>query len=368
MRMYDIIRKKRDGGELSTEEIRYFTSEYTNGRIPDYQASALLMAIFIRGMNIRETTDLTLAMAHSGDTLDLSGVDGQTADKHSTGGVGDKTTLIAAPIAAALGCKIAKMSGRGLGHTGGTVDKLESIPGFKTELPPELFINQVNTIGISVIGQSGRMTPADKKLYALRDLTATVENQSLMASSIISKKIAGGSSNIVLDVKYGSGAFMKTPEAAEGLAREMIDIGSNAGRSMTAVISNMDTPLGYCIGNNLEVIEAIQVLHGEGPDDLRELCTTLAALMASSCFGRPFEEEKAAAMRTLTDGTAFEKFRQLVRAQLGDISVIDYPERFPRSRFSHVIRSDKEGYITKMDSEKIGTVSMILGAGRETKD
>lgn len=368
MRMYDIIRKKRDGGTLTTEEIRYFIEEYTAGRIPDYQASALLMAIFIRGMDLRETTDLTIAMAKSGDVIDLSGVKGETADKHSTGGVGDKTTLICVPMAAALGCKIAKMSGRGLGHTGGTIDKLESIPGFKTELPPELFLNQVNSIGLSVVGQSGQLTPADKKLYALRNLTGTIENQSLIASSIISKKLAGGSKNIVLDVKYGSGAFMKTPKDAVSLAEEMCQIGNKAGRKMTALISNMDTPLGYNIGNNLEVIEAIEVLNNRGSADLREICVTLAGLMYASCFDKPFDESKIAAEKVLEDGSALDKLRQMVHAQLGDVSLIDHPDNFEKSRITHEVRAQKDGYISKMDSEKIGTASVILGAGREAKD
>ena len=253
MRMYDIIKKKRDGEELSTEEIDFFIKGYTDGSIPDYQASALTMAVFFRGMNPRETTDLTLAMARSGDMMDLSPIKGETVDKHSTGGVGDKTTLIVAPVAAALGCKVAKMSGRGLGHTGGTVDKLESIPGFKVELPPEKFFKQVDEIGLAVIGQSGNMTPADKKLYALRDVTACIESTPLIASSIISKKLAGGSKHIVLDVKCGSGAFMKTPEDARELAKAMVDIGNRAGRRTTAVITNMDIPLGHAIGNALEV-------------------------------------------------------------------------------------------------------------------
>lgn len=368
MRMYDVIEKKRMGAELSTEEIRFFVNEYTTGKIPDAQAAALLMAICCMGMNMRETTDLTLAMEHSGDVLDLSRVNGPTADKHSTGGVGDKTTLVVAPTAAALGCKVAKMSGRGLGHTGGTLDKLESIPGLVCELPEDLFIQQVNSIGLAVIGQTGRLTPADGKMYALRDETATVMSKPLIASSIMSKKLAAGSKHIVLDVKYGSGAFMKTKEDAEELARMMVELGTNAGRNMTAVISNMDEPLGYNVGNSLEVIEAIQVLSGQGPDDVRELSTVLAALMYSSSFDVPFEKAKELAAEAISSGKAKEKLRQMVRAQRGDVNLIDHPECFETSRFTQVIRTSQAGYISKMDTEAIGLTSSMLGAGRETKE
>ena len=367
MRMYDIIKKKRDGEILTTEEIAFFIKGYTDGSIPDYQASALMMAIFFNGMNETETVDLTLAMARSGDMMDLSLIEGETVDKHSTGGVGDKTTLIVAPIAAALGCKVAKMSGRGLGHTGGTIDKLESIPGFRVELEPELFFRQVNEIGISVIGQTGNLTPADKKLYALRDVTATVENASLIAASIISKKLAGGSKTIVLDVKFGSGAFMKTPEDAEKLAKIMVSIGNKAGRKTTAVITNMDVPLGYNVGNSLEVMEAIDILKGNGCPDLRELCVTLSSVMYASCFGQSISDSRGEVERVIADGTALMKLREMVKMQGGDTHVIDHPETFAKSKFSYEVKCNCNGYISKMDTEKIGLSSMLLGAGREKK-
>ncbi|MDD6808160.1 MAG: pyrimidine-nucleoside phosphorylase [Oscillospiraceae bacterium] len=368
MRMYDIIQKKRNGNELTKEEINFFIEGYTKGEIPDYQASALCMAIYFNGMTSDETVALTLAMAHSGDMMDLSSIPGETVDKHSTGGVGDKTTLIVAPIAAALGCKVAKMSGRGLGHTGGTVDKLESIPGFKVELPPDFFFAQVNAIGLSVIGQSGNLTPADKKLYALRDVTATVESIPLIASSIISKKLAGGSKNIVLDVKCGSGAFMKTPEAARELAKVMVDIGNKAGRKTTAVITNMDIPLGKYIGNSLEVIEAIEVLNGGGCKDLRELCIVLAATMYSSCFGASYEDSRAKVIEVIENGEALNKLAEMVKAQGGDKGLIFHPENFEKSRYSYEIKAKTSGYIEKMDTEKIGISSSLLGAGREKKE
>ncbi len=367
MRMYDIIKKKRDGEELTTEEIDFFIKGYTDGSIPDYQASALTMAVFFRGMNPRETTDLTLAMARSGDMMDLSPIKGETVDKHSTGGVGDKTTLIVAPVAAALGCKVAKMSGRGLGHTGGTVDKLESIPGFKVELPPEKFFKQVDEIGLAVIGQSGNMTPADKKLYALRDVTACIESTPLIASSIISKKLAGGSKHIVLDVKCGSGAFMKTPEDARELAKAMVDIGNRAGRRTTAVITNMDIPLGNYVGNTLEVTEAVSVLKGEGCSDLKELCTVLASVMYASCEGIEFEKAREAVTRVISDGSALKKLREMVVYQGGDPSVIDDPDNFEKSKFVYEVKSPVDGFITKTDTEKIGLASVVLGAGREKK-
>ncbi len=367
MRMYDIIKKKRDGGVLTTEEIEFFVKGYTDGSIPDYQASALTMAIYFQGMDSRETVDLTLAMARSGDMMDLSSIEGETVDKHSTGGVGDKTTLIVAPIAAALGCKVAKMSGRGLGHTGGTVDKLEAIPGFRVELPPEMFFRQVGDIGISVIGQSGNLTPADKKLYALRDVTATVESTPLIAASIISKKLAGGSKNIVLDVKCGSGAFMKTPEDAEELAKVMVNIGNKAGRKTTAVITNMDIPLGNNVGNILEVKEAIEVLDGKGPDDLRNLCITLAAIMYSSCTGAEICDAEKKVIEVIENGAALQKFADMVKYQGGDANLIFHPESFERSKYTYEIKAKTEGYIEAMDTEKIGIASVILGAGREKK-
>ncbi len=367
MRMYDIIKKKRDGNELTTEEINFFISGYVDGSIPDYQASALCMAVFFSGMTPRETTDLTLAMAKSGDMLDLTVLGDKTVDKHSTGGVGDKVTLVVAPVAAALGCTVAKMSGRGLGHTGGTVDKLESIPGFKVELSSDEFFGQVRDIGISVIGQSGNLTPADKKLYALRDVTATVESVPLIASSIISKKLAGGSRHIVLDVTCGSGAFMKTPAAAEELAKAMVEIGTMAGRKMTAVITNMDTPLGVNIGNILEVKEAVDVLKGSGPADLREVCIEIASLMYASCFDCAADEARPKVLKVLEDGSAFEKLKAMVSAQGGDTAVLDDPSLFPDPQYSHEVKSPRGGFISHMNAEQVGIASVVLGAGREKK-
>lgn len=368
MRMYDIIDRKKRGAELSKEEIEYFIKEYSNGRVPDYQASALLMAICINGMNLRETTDLTNSMAHSGDMLDLSGIDGTTADKHSTGGVGDKTSLAVAPICAACSLKIAKMSGRGLGHTGGTVDKLESITGYKTKLSNEEFFNQVNKIGIAIIGQTGNLAPADKKLYALRDVTATVDNYSLIAASIMSKKLAAGDKNIVLDVKCGSGAFMKTPEDAQLLAEAMVDIGKRNGRNIAAVITNMDIPLGKNIGNSLEVKEAVEILCGSGDKELSELCVVLAANMLSISFGKDFSECEAQARQVIDNGAALEKLKQMVIAQGGDVRLIENPDLFPQAKIIYEIKSPFEGYISYMDARKIGECAVILGAGRETKD
>lgn len=368
MRMYDIIKKKRDGEELSTEEINFFIEGYTNGDIPDYQASALCMAIFYKGMNPRETTDLTLAMAKSGDMLDLSVLGDKTVDKHSTGGVGDKVTLVVAPIAAALGCTVAKMSGRGLGHTGGTVDKLESIPGFRVEIPSEDFFDIVKQTGIAVIGQSGNLTPADKKLYALRDVTATVESLPLIASSIISKKLSAGSSHIVLDVTCGSGAFMKTPEAARELATAMVEIGNMAGRHMTAVITNMDTPLGINIGNILEVREAIDVLNGRGPEDLKTVCKTIASLMYASCFGVDAADAMPLVEDAIASGAALTKLKEMVKAQGGDVRFIDDPTLFETSKFTYEVKASKSGYISGMNAETIGIASVVLGAGREKKE
>ncbi len=368
MRMYDIIKKKRDGEELTTEEINFFIEGYTNGDIPDYQASALCMAIFYKGMNPRETTDLTLAMAKSGDMLDLSVLGDKTVDKHSTGGVGDKVTLVVAPIAAALGCTVAKMSGRGLGHTGGTVDKLESIPGFRVEIPSEEFFDIVKQTGIAVIGQSGNLTPADKKLYALRDVTATVESLPLIASSIISKKLSAGSSHIVLDVTCGSGAFMKTPEAARELAKAMVEIGNMAGRHMTAVITNMDTPLGINIGNILEVKEAIDVLRGNGPEDLVTVCKTIASLMYASCFGVDAADAMPLVEDAIASGAALTKLKEMVKAQGGDVRFIDDTTLFETSKFTYEVKASKSGYISGMNAETIGIASVVLGAGREKKE
>ena len=369
MRIYDIIKKKRDGSTLTSDEINFFINGYTNGDIPDYQASAMLMAIYLKGLSDEETVFLTSAMTNSGDTIDLSSINGVTVDKHSTGGVGDKTTLIVAPVLASLGCKVAKMSGRGLGHTGGTIDKLESIDGFKVELPFDDFIKQVNDIGLCIVGQSGDLAPADKKLYALRDVTATVDNTALIASSIMSKKLASGSQNIVLDVKCGSGAFMKTPQDAKKLARTMVDIGNSSGKKTTALITNMDVPLGNSIGNSLEIIEAIKVLKNEGDcDDLYEICVMLASYMYSSCTSKQVEECKLEVKEVLKNGLAFEKFKQMIKSQGGNTEVIENPELFIKSKISYEIISEKDGYISSMDSEKIGIASVILGAGREKKD
>lgn len=367
MRMYDIIHKKRNGGELSGDEIRFFVEGYTNGSIPDYQAAAFCMAVYFQGMTEKETSELTLAMAESGDQIDLSGIDGFTVDKHSTGGVGDKTSLIVAPIVASCGGKVAKMSGRGLGHTGGTVDKLEAIPNFRTELTPDEFIKQVNNIGLCIVGQTGELAPADKKLYALRDVTATVESIPLIASSIMSKKLAAGSKGIVLDVKTGSGAFMKTFEESENLAKEMVSIGKSAGRSVIAVITNMDIPLGNSVGNSLEVIEAIKTLKGEGESDLTDVCLTLAAQMLCMVTG---EDEKACyamAKGAIGDGSALNKLCEMISAQGGNAGVVDDFSLFKQPKHTVEISSEREGYIEHTDAEKIGLASVILGAGREKK-
>lgn len=367
MRMYDIIHKKRNGGELSEEEIRFFIEGYTDESIPDYQAAALCMAVYFRGMTSKETSILTLAMAESGDQIDLGGIEGFTVDKHSTGGVGDKTSLIVVPIVASCGGKVAKMSGRGLGHTGGTVDKLESIPGFRTELNPDDFIKQVNGIGLCIVGQTGELAPADKKLYALRDVTATVESIPLIASSIMSKKLAAGSKGIVLDVKTGSGAFMKTVEESENLAKEMVAIGKSAGRSVTAVITNMDIPLGDSVGNSLEVIEAIKTLKGEGESDLTEVCLTLAAQMLSMVTGEDEKTCYSMAKGAIDNGLAINKLREMISAQGGNANVVDDYSLFKQPKYTAEIFSECDGYIEHTDAEKIGIASVILGAGREKK-
>lgn len=365
--MYDIIHKKRNGGELSEEEIRFFIEGYTDENIPDYQAAALCMAVYFRGMTPKETSILTLAMAESGDQIDLGGIEGFTVDKHSTGGVGDKTSLIVVPIVASCGGKVAKMSGRGLGHTGGTVDKLESIPGFRTELNPDEFIKQVNGIGLCIVGQTGELAPADKKLYALRDVTATVESIPLIASSIMSKKLAAGSKGIVLDVKTGSGAFMKTVEESENLAKEMVAIGKSAGRSVTAVITNMDIPLGDSVGNSLEVIEAIKTLKGEGESDLTEVCLTLAAQMLSMVTGEDEMTCYSMAKGAIDNGSAINKLREMISVQGGNANVVDDYSLFKQPKYTAEIFSECDGYIEHTDAEKIGIASVILGAGREKK-
>ena len=368
MRMYDIIKNKRDNKELTKEEIEFFVKGYTAGSIPDYQASALTMAIFFNGMTEKETATLTLAMANSGDTVNLSEFGNKTVDKHSTGGVGDKTTLIVAPIVASLDCIIAKMSGRGLGHTGGTVDKLESIEGFNTSLTNKEFFEQVKKIGIAVVGQTGNLTPADKKLYALRDVTATVDSIPLIASSIMSKKLAAGSHTIVLDVKCGSGAFMKTPEEAKSLAEEMVKIGKNNSRNISAIITDMNTPLGNNIGNSLEVIEAIEVLKGNGPEDLRYVAFILASEIVSLSKNITIAEAEELVNNAIKSGKALEKLDEWIAHQGGNKEWIKNPALFPKAKFKEEIKSEKDCYISSMNAEEIGISSVILGAGREKKD
>lgn len=369
MRMVDIIEKKRNGEELSTEEIQFIVQGYTAGEIPDYQVSALMMAIYFQDMNERERADLTMAMVQSGDQIDLSKIEGIKVDKHSTGGVGDTTTLSLAAMVAACGVPVAKMSGRGLGHTGGTIDKLESISGFHVELSTEQFVKQVNEIKMAVIGQSGNLTPADKKLYALRDVTGTVPSIPLIASSIMSKKIAAGADSIVLDVKTGDGAFMKTLEDAEELAHAMVKIGNNVGRKTMAIISDMSQPLGFAIGNALEVKEAIDTLRGEGPEDLQELCYTLGSQMivlggkASS-----IDEARAMLKEAVSSGAALNIFKQFIAAQGGDDSVVDDPTRLPQAKYKIEVAAKESGYISKIEADDIGICAMLLGAGRATKE
>lgn len=369
MNMVDIITKKRDGGELTPEEIRFFIDNYVKDRIPDYQASALLMVIYFRGLSRAETFALTEAMEFSGDVEDLSDLPGVKVDKHSTGGVGDKTTLVVTPVAAAAGVTVAKMSGRGLGFTGGTADKLEAIPGFRTRLEPAEFHRQLEELGLAVITQTGSITPADKKIYALRDVTGTVESPGLIASSIMSKKLAAGSDGIVLDVKCGSGALLKDLSEAENLAELMIDIGRKAGRKMVAVISDMSQPLGRAVGNALEVEEAVQVLKGGGPEDLRQLCLELAGEMIwIGGRAESFEEGKETARQVLSDGRALEKFRQMVRCQGGDDRIVEEPERMGSSRYSRDVLAGRTGFIAETDTREIGRASQHLGAGRLRKE
>lgn len=364
----DIIAKKRDGFELTKEEIEFFARCAAEGSVPDYQISALLMAIYIRGLNDRETLDLTNAMAHSGDVADLSKISGVKGDKHSTGGVGDKTTLIVAPVVSSCGVKMAKMSGRGLGHTGGTVDKLESIPGFNSSLSAEDFIAAVNKCGLCVTGQSGNLCPADKKLYSLRDVTSTVGNISLIASSIMSKKLAGGADCIVLDVKCGSGAFMHDVASARLLAEKMVKIGNGAGRKTAALITDMDVPLGKNIGNSLEIIEAVEVLNGKGPDDLREVALELAAKLLQLSGKGTHDECKALAKSKIDDGSALEKLAEMVEIQGGDKRYVLDTSLFEKAKYSLAVKSEKSGYISSMETEGIGSACVILGAGRRTKE
>lgn len=368
MRMYDIIQKKRDGGELSRAELEFFIKGVTDGSIPDYQTSALLMAIFFQKMNPRETADMTDLMAHSGDMVDLSPIEGFKVDKHSTGGVGDKTTLIVVPIVAACGIKVAKMSGRGLGHTGGTVDKLESIPGYNTSLSTEKFFETVKKVGSAVVGQTGNLAPADKKLYALRDVTATVNNISLIAASIMSKKLASGADGIVLDVKTGSGAFMKELDDSIALASAMVEIGEHTGRKTAALITDMDIPLGRNIGNSLEVIEAVEVLKGKGPDDLKTVSIELAANMLLLASGKTIEECRKSAEEAISSGKAFESFCAMVKAQGGDETFIRDCSLFKRAKYELEVKAPRTGYINAMQTEEIGSACVTLGAGRETKE
>ena len=368
MRMYDLIAKKKFGEVLSDEEISFMVNGFVSGEIPDYQMSAMLMAIWFNGMNDHEITQLTKVMAASGDIIDLSPIPGKKVDKHSTGGVGDKTTFIVAPIVAACGGKVAKMSGRGLGHTGGTVDKLESIPNYKTVLSREEFFNTVKKFGVSLIGQSGNLAPADKKIYALRDVTATVDNIPLIASSIMSKKLAAGSDCILLDVKTGSGAFMKTLDDSIKLAEKMVAIGEGAGKKTVALITDMDTPLGFGIGNSLEIIESMEVLKGRGPKDLVEVSMQISANMLYLVGKGSISDCRKMAEKSVEDGSAFKIFCEMVRAQGGDDSVLKDYDKFKKAPFTFEIKSDSEGFITHTDAEKIGITSVILGAGRETKD
>lgn len=366
MRMYDIIERKRDGEELSDEEIAFFVSGLVAGDIPSYQASALLMAIYLRGMSPRETTSLTLSMEHSGDTVDLSGLPGVTVDKHSTGGVGDKTSLAVVPIVASLGVPVAKMSGRGLGHTGGTLDKLESIPGLSTSFGRDQLIELVREHGCAIVGQTGNLVPADKMLYALRDVTATVSSVPLIASSVMSKKLAAGSDKILLDVKCGSGAFMRDTESAVELARAMVSIGEGVGRETVALITNMDRPLGHAIGNALEVVEVVDTLCGRGPEDLRHECVVLAAEMLALA-GRVLSraEGEALAEGALRDGSAFAKLSEMVAAQGGDARYLEDPSLFAPAPVTRVVTASRAGYVARLDTTAIGVASVELGAGRE---
>lgn len=369
MRMYDIIEHKKRGQVLTEEEIQFVVAGYTNGTIPDYQVSALLMAIYFQGMSLEETAKLTMAMAQSGDMIDLSPIEGIKVDKHSTGGVGDKTTIVLAPLVAAVGAKVAKMSGRGLGHTGGTIDKLESFKGFKVEIPEASFFEQVNKHHIAVVGQSGELAPADKKLYALRDVTATVDNMSLIASSIMSKKIASGADAICLDVKCGTGAFMKNLEDAKALASTMVDIGNHVGRHTMAIVSDMNQPLGYAVGNALEVIEAIETLKGNGPKDLTLLTITLAShmlVLAKIC--KNLEEAEQKVKEVIENGAAIAKLEEWISLQGGEKeAVLDY-SLLPMAQFKAEVVLEQTGYVSAIDAESVGRAALVLGAGRETKE
>ncbi len=368
MRMYDIIKNKRDGGKLSKEEIDFFVKGYTAGEIPDYQASALCMAIYFRGMDDEETTNLTLAIAASGDKVDLSGINGVKVDKHSTGGVGDKTSLIIAPIVASYGVKVAKMSGRGLGHTGGTIDKLEAIDGYQTSIDKKEFFRIVNEVGVSIIGQSGNLAPADKKLYALRDVTATVDSLPLIVSSIMGKKLAAGADCILLDVKTGSGGFMKTLEDSTKLAKSMVEIGHLAGKKVIALITDMDVPLGKAIGNSLEVIEAVETLKGEGPEDLTEICIDIAANMLYMAGKGTVKECEALAKKAIADGSALQTLVKMVHAQGGNEKLLLDTSLFKKAAYDYEVKAPRTGYIEHVDTESYGMASLALGAGRAKKE
>lgn len=369
MRMVDLIEKKRDGNEFTTDEINFIISGYTNGSIPDYQMSALTMAIFFKGMTDRERADLTMAMVKSGDQIDLTAIEGIKVDKHSTGGVGDTTTLVLGPLVAAVGVPVAKMSGRGLGHTGGTIDKLESVAGFHVEIENEKFIELVNQNKIAVIGQSGNLTPADKKLYALRDVTATVDSIPLIASSIMSKKIAAGADAIVLDVKTGAGAFMKTLDDSRDLANAMVRIGNHVGRRTMAVISDMSQPLGFAVGNALEVKEAIDTLIGKGPADLTELCLTLGSHMVYLAKkAASLKEARGLLEKAMQDGSALEKFKVFLKSQGGDASIVDDPAKLPQAKYIVELTAEEAGFVSEIVADQIGTAAMLLGAGRATKE
>lgn len=369
MQMYDLIKKKKNKGSLTDKEIQFIVEGFTSGKIPDYQMSAFLMAVCLNGMNSEETTQLTLAMAHSGDTLDLSKINGVKVDKHSTGGVGDKTSFVLSPMVAALGIPVAKMSGRGLGHTGGTIDKLESFPGFSTSLTTEQFTQNVNDVKMAIVGQTANLAPADKKIYALRDVTATVDNISLIASSIMSKKIASGSDVIVLDVKTGSGAFMKNYDDSLALAKEMVQIGTRAGRKTYAIITDMNQPLGNTVGNNLEVIEAIKTLNGEGPKDLLEISLTLASYMVLGAGkANTVEEARELLNQTIRDKSALHKLAEFIKAQGGNHDAVYNTELFQKASLTEPVLAPREGYVNYIYTDEVGMTSLLLGGGRETKD
>ena len=369
VRMVDLIEKKQEKEELTAKEVRWMIDGFTSGEVPDYQMSAMLMAIFYNGMTKEELSEMTMAMVESGDQIDLSAIEGIKVDKHSTGGVGDTTTLVLAPLVASVGVPVAKMSGRGLGHTGGTIDKLESIEGFHVEITEDEFMDYVNKNKLAVIGQTGNLTPADKKIYALRDVTSTVGSIPLIASSIMSKKIASGAEAIVLDVKVGTGAFMKSIAEAEDLARTMVDIGNNVGRNTMAVISDMSQPLGVAIGNALEVKEAIDTLKGEGPEDLTELSLVLGSQMAYlGGVGESLEDARKMLEENIKNGKALEKFKVFIEAQGGNPAVVDNPDMLPQAKYQIEVKADQDGYIAEIDAEELGIAGMLLGAGRATKD